>query len=236
MTLRIWERWDEAITVTDHAAMAQDPDEPFDVLLADGSPTGNVKSRAAVHRDGDWHRALHLWVAGRDDEGKPFLMFQRRSAEKDSWPDRFDTTVGGHFRAGETLREALRETEEEIGLSVSLDALRSLGTRISITETPPLCDHELQDVYLLIDDRPLGDYRPHPIELSALVRFPIAELLLLFTGETSEIAGEAVSPGSTIPFAITATAGEFIPSVDRYGLRIAIAAQNVLRGDRYVAL
>jgi isopentenyldiphosphate isomerase len=216
--------------------LAQDPDEPFDVLLADGAFTGVIKSRAAVHRDGDWHRALHIWVAGQDRSGEPFLIFQRRSAAKDSWPDHFDTTVGGHFRAGETLTEAMREIEEEIGLPTKGLMLRPLGTRISITEAPPLCDHELQEVFLLLDDRPLAEYRPHPIELSALARFPLRGLLALFSCETSRIAGEAVAPGNTVPFAITATGADFIPSVDRYGLRIAVATQNVLRGDHYVAL
>lgn len=222
--------------MTDPQTLAQDPDEPFDILLADGTPTGTVKARAAVHRDGDWHRALHIWVAGRDETGEPFLIFQRRSAAKDSWPDHFDTTVGGHFRAGETLTEAMRETEEEIGLPATGLALRQLGTRISITESPPLCDHELQDVFLLLDDRPLADYRPHPVELSALARFPLRDLLALFSGEVAQIAGQAVVPGDTVPFAVTADQADFIPSVDRYGLRIAIAAQNVLRGDHYVAL
>jgi isopentenyldiphosphate isomerase len=216
--------------------MAQDPSEPFDVLLADGTPTGIVKPRAAVHRDGDWHRALHVWVAGRDEHGEPFLMFQRRAAAKDSWPNHFDTTVGGHFRAGESLQESLREIEEEIGLPTRDLTLRPLGTRISITESPPLCDHELQDVFLLIDDRPLSDYRPHPLELSALVRLPLRKLPAFFSGEIAHINGKAITPGNTAPCAITATPSDFIPSVDRYGLRIAIAAQNVLRGDQYVAL
>lgn len=220
----------------DTGTLAQDPDEPFDVLDATGAPTGVVKARAAVHRDGDWHRALHIWVAGRDEAGAPFLIFQRRSSAKDSWPDRFDTTVGGHYRAGETLPDALRETEEEIGLSVTGLTLRSLGTRVSITESPPLCDHELQEVFLLLDNRPLSDYRPHPVELSALARFPLRSLLALFSGETKRIEGKAVVPGSTVSAPISATADDFIPSVDRYGLRIAIAAQNALRGDRYIAL
>ena len=48
-------------------APAQDPNEPFDVIRADGLPTGRVKARDAVHRDGDWHRAIHVWVAGFDE-------------------------------------------------------------------------------------------------------------------------------------------------------------------------
>jgi isopentenyldiphosphate isomerase len=222
--------------VTNSDTLAQDPDEPFDVLNADGTPTGIVKPRAAVHRDGDWHRALHIWIVARDETGKPFLIFQRRAAGKDSWPDHFDTTVGGHYRAGETLQETLREVEEEIGLPTVDLSLRPLGTRISVTESPTLCDHELQDVFLLVDDRPLAAYRPHPVELAALVRFPLHDLPAFFSGEIPRITGEAVVPGNVVPFPITASSADFIPSVDRYGLRIAIAAQNVLRGDRYVAL
>ncbi|MFT4038471.1 MAG: NUDIX domain-containing protein, partial [Thermomicrobiales bacterium] len=142
------------------AELAQDPGEPFDVLTADGAPTGVVKRRGDVHRDGDWHRALHVWIAGRGEAGEPYLLFQRRSAAKDSWPDHYDTTVGGHYRAGETLAETMREIEEEIGLPAADLRLRSLGTRISVTEHPPLIDHELQEVFLLVDDRPLTAYRP----------------------------------------------------------------------------
>lgn len=218
------------------AQLAQDPGEPFDVLTADGAPTGLVKPRADVHRDGDWHRALHVWIAGRDEAGEPFLLFQRRSAAKDSWPGYYDTTVGGHFRAGETLAETVREIEEEIGLpAVNLD-LRQLGTRISVTEQPPLCDHELQEVFLLVENRPLTAYRPHPLELAALARFPLRNLLPFFAGETDRVHGMAVTPADPTPRPVIALPQEFIPSVDRYTMRIAVAVHNALRGDRYVAL
>ncbi|MCA9879340.1 MAG: NUDIX domain-containing protein [Thermomicrobiales bacterium] len=222
--------------MTNTPGLAQDPAEPFDVLRADGTATGRVKARAAVHRDGDWHRALHVWIAGRDGAGEPFLMFQRRSADKDSWPNHYDTTVGGHFRAGETLTETLREMEEEIGLPAADLALRYLGTRRSVSEQPTLVDRELQDVYLVVDDRPLSAYRPHPLELSALARFPLRDLLPFFAGEVADVHGDAVTPEDATPTPVRATLAEFIPRLDRYNLRMAIAASNVLRGDRYVAV
>ena len=37
-------------------------EEEFDVLDAKGRPTGRAKARSAVHRDGDWHAAVHVWV------------------------------------------------------------------------------------------------------------------------------------------------------------------------------
>jgi isopentenyldiphosphate isomerase len=220
-----------------HLEPAQDPGEPFDVVTAEGRPTGRVKSRAEVHRDGDWHRAIHVWVAGVDDHGAPFLTFQRRSPHKDTWPARYDATVGGHFRAGETLAETLREVEEEIGIIPDPRDLRPLGVRVCANEAQPgIVDREIQNVFLLRDDRRLETFRPNPAELAALVRFPLETLVPFLAGEDSEVNGESIAPGATRAKPITARSDDFIPSVDRYFLRVAIAAQLALRGERYVAV
>jgi isopentenyldiphosphate isomerase len=225
------------MTTSVQPELAQDPSEPFDVITAAGKPTGRVKSRAEVHRDGDWHRAIHVWVAGVDEHGVSFLTVQRRSPYKDTWPDRFDATVGGHYRAGETLAETLREVEEEIGATPNLQDLRPLGVRVCVNEAQPgIVDREIQDVFLLRDDRPLEDFRPNPAELAALVRFPLQTLVPFLAGERSEIGGESRTPAAIRAERITARIDDFIPTVDRYFLRIAIAAQHVLRGERYVAV
>jgi isopentenyldiphosphate isomerase len=219
------------------ALLPQDPRERFDVLHADGSPTGRTKARALVHRDGDWHRAVHVWVAGRDATGAPFLLFQRRGSGKDTWPGRLDATVGGHFRAGERLAEALREVEEEIGIAAPPATLRPLGTRVWVNESEPgILDHELQEVFLLRDDRPLAAYRPHPAELAALIRFPLSPLLALLAGAAPTIAGQALAPGAARPVPVTCTPNDFIPTVDRYFYRVAIATAAALRGEHHVAV
>jgi isopentenyldiphosphate isomerase len=224
------------MTTSGQREPAQDPSEPFDIITANGKPTGRVKSRAEVHRDGDWHRAIHVWVAGVDDHGAPFLTLQRRSPDKDTWPGRFDATVGGHYRAGESLAEALREVEEEIGIIPNLNDLRPLGVRVCANEAQPgIVDREIQDVFLLRDDRPLENFRPNPAELAALIRFPLRALVLFLAGETFAVSGESLTP-ATRAEPITARIDDFIPTVDRYFLRIAIAAQHVLRGERYVAV
>jgi isopentenyldiphosphate isomerase len=215
--------------------IAQDPDEPFKVVTADGRPTGEIKSRAAVHRDGDWHRAIHVWIAGRDGNGEPFLMFQRRGSQKDTWPDHFDATVGGHVRAGESLAETLREVDEEIGISVQGLTLLPLGRRVCANEAMDgIIDREVQDVFLLVDDRLLTEYRPNPAELSALVRFPLMALIAFLAGEEMNLHGESISAGAKAIELVQVDVDDFIPAVDNYSLRIAIAAANVLRGDRYV--
>jgi hypothetical protein len=40
--------------------------EPLAVLKPSGAPTGVFKARADVHRDGDLHRTLHLWLVSGD--------------------------------------------------------------------------------------------------------------------------------------------------------------------------
>jgi isopentenyldiphosphate isomerase len=216
---------------------AQDPGEPFDIITADGTRTGRVKSRAEVHRDGDWHRAIHVWLAGVDHRGMPFLTLQRRSPYKDTWPGRFDATVGGHYRAGETLAETVREVEEEIGITPDLKKLQPLGVRVCANEAQPgIIDREIQDVFLLRDDRPLEAFRPNPAELAALVRFPLETLVPFLAGESSVIGGESLVSAATRTESITARIEDFIPSIDRYFLRVAIAAQQALRGERYVAV
>ena len=222
----------------DPLTVAQDPAELFDVYRADGEPTGRVKPRAAVHRDGDWHRAVHVWVSGHDDEVGPFLLMQRRSLAKDTWPGVLDATVGGHYRAGESLAETLRETEEEIGVIVAMRDLLPLGVRVCANEVPELgiYDRELQDVFLLLDDRPLIEYRPHPAELAELIRIPLTPLIDLLRGQAEPIAVLRIVPGDAEASLATISVGDFVPTVDRYVLRVAVAVDRVLRGERDVLL
>lgn len=216
--------------------LAQDPTERFDIVRADGSPAGRTKARAAVHRDGDWHRALHVWVAGDAGAG-PFLLFQQRSERKDTWPGRLDATVGGHYRAGETFTDALREIEEEIGVAAPPGTLRPLGVRVWANEGEPgVVDHELQEVCLLRDDRPLTAYRLHPAELAALVSFPLPALLTFLAGGAHTIAGVAISPGAAATERRLFRRDDFIPTVDQYFYRVAIAADAALRGAQHVAV
>lgn len=216
--------------------LAQDPRELFDVVTSQGEPTGRTKRRSDVHRDGDWHRAVHVWITGIADDGA-FLTFQRRSLAKDTWPGRLDATVGGHYRAGEGLEETLRETEEEIGLTVDLSDLVAIGRRICVNEVEAgVVDRELQDVFLLRDDRPLTDYRPNPAELSALVQFPLRELQDFLGGDAGRVTGRSFAPGASGEEPIEAMAADFILLPDRYFYRVSIAAERFLAGARHIAV
>lgn len=171
------------MAIADH----QDPDhELLDVLDDTGTATGEVKARGDVHRDGDWHRCFHLWVV-RDDG---YVLLQRRSHYKQVEPNKIDTTVGGHFRAGETLDEVVREAYEEIGLEVDISALSFLETRRMERHYPALIDREFQDIYVLREQQPLEHYLPHKTELTALYEAPLSRLIALYeTGASLAVAG-----------------------------------------------
>jgi isopentenyldiphosphate isomerase len=216
---------------------AQDPDELFDVVTIHGDPTGVAKRRADVHRDGDWHRAIHIWIVSEIDRVGS-IIFQRRSLAKDTSPGALDPTVGGHLTSGETLEEAFREAEEEIGIVVEPEKAIPVGRRIGINETDAgIRDRELQDVYFARDDRPLAGYRPNPAELEELIRVPLEELLDLLAGDRSSVETEVISSHNDQVSQGELTMADFSSRpIDTYRYRVAIAARSMLRGDRHFSV
>ncbi|MCC6703671.1 MAG: GNAT family N-acetyltransferase [Thermomicrobiales bacterium] len=207
---------------------AQDPGELFDVLHGDGTPAGYTKPRWQVHRDGDWHRSIHVWICGIDANGA-FLDFQRRGSGKDTWPGVLDATVGGHLGAGETVEQAYREIEEEIGVHVEPGDLRHVGTRRGVSERgADKQDREIQEVHFVRRDQPLSVYRPNADELDGIVRIAIADLIDLMTGARSEIGARGVPVNGSAEAEIRLTERDFVSTIDRYYLRVAVAAQRFL--------
>jgi len=101
------------------------PDELIDVLAEDGSPLGRSKEKALVHRDGDWHRTVHLWIVTPDLR----VLLQKRSSSKVNHPSLWDVSVAGHVDAGESpATAAIREAREELGIEIAEEELRHIAT------------------------------------------------------------------------------------------------------------
>ena len=150
--------------------------ELLDVLNAAGLPTGRTKRRDAVHQSGDLHRTLHVWLL----KDRQNVLLQRRAMGKDLEPGKLDVAVGGHFSAGETLPDVLRETREELGFDVSPHELIYLGITRAQRRYPGAIDNELQETYLLLRDAPLESYRLAPDEVDVLYELPLAGAVALF--------------------------------------------------------
>lgn len=214
-------------------SLAQDPDELFNVVTADGKPTGVQKRRADVHRDGDWHAAIHIWVA-RIVDGENQVVFQRRSLAKDTFGGMLDATVGGHLNSGESWREALRESREEIGVAWPEQDLIPLGQRVAVSEDATgKRDREIQHIFIVHDDRPLNAYIPDPIELAGLVAIPVDGLLDLIAGIVTSVPAERFAVGATESATEIIDLCDFPPVLDRYYYRVGLAARSFLNGERH---
>jgi isopentenyldiphosphate isomerase len=180
------------LTLVVQRVQQNDPSELLEVLDARGRPTGRARSRAAIHRAGDWHQAFHCWIlrhAGRE------VVLQRRSLRKDTFAGYWDAAAAGHWRSGESAAEAAREIAEELGLDVSFSSLVYRGReRASRRFANGLVDREFHQVYVLALDEALSAYRPDPAEVIGLAAFPSRQLVELAASRVTRIAAtEAIS-------------------------------------------
>lgn len=88
-------------------------EEILQLCDTEGNPSG-FAPRSICHKNPDLiQMVVYLFIL--DSSGKIFI--QKRAKDKDSWPGRWDTAVGGHVSAGEGLSDALRrEAMEELGI------------------------------------------------------------------------------------------------------------------------
>lgn len=205
---------------------AQDEGELFDLVDREGHPLGRAKPRALVHRDGDWHRSIHVWVWGML-AGRPHVVLQRRSPGKDTHPGRLDVAVTGHLRAGEALADALREAEEEIGLRLGPGDVAHLGRRRRMDRSQPgLRDNEVQDVFAARAAAELRALRACVAELSGILAVPLADAARVIgeggAADGLSLAGAAVSPTRV-------DGAELVPAPDGY-YRRAVESLGALLG------
>lgn len=73
------------------------------------------------------------------------VLLQKRSLSKLKMPGMYHMSAGGHINLGESsLEAALRETQEEMGISLDASALHYAGT-IRVVETSP---NDITNIFL----------------------------------------------------------------------------------------
>ncbi len=119
-------------------------------------------ARSEAHRDGIWHRAVHVIVW--DLQGR--ILLQKRAAAKASFPGFWDTSVGGHVGAGESyLESALRECAEELGIEVAERDFSRIGKHL-FDEMDT--DVEWVESWSLVHE---GPFNPDPAEVETVAWF-----------------------------------------------------------------
>jgi 8-oxo-dGTP diphosphatase len=157
--------------------------EFFDIIDEKGNELGFRKERTIVHKDGYWHKGVHVWII----KGNKVLL-QKRAPQKDSFPNCLDVGCGGHVTSGSSYDEtAIKELKEELGIVVSKKDLIFLENREHITRDPPrrFINKEIINVYVLNFKGELGDLTLQRDEVSKVKLFSIEELRTLLNKKPS---------------------------------------------------
>lgn len=127
--------------------------------------------KSEAHKHGHLHASVHVWFYTGNGE----ILFQKRSKSKIAFPNLWDISVAGHISAGETaINSAIREVEEEIGLTITKKTLKKIG---SFKEThqhrKDFIDNEIHLIYIGRLPIPLNQLKIQEEELSAIKLIPI---------------------------------------------------------------
>ena len=156
-----------------------EPMEYVDILVKEGPLTGEKKVKSEVHRDGDWHRTVHLWIINSKGE----LLIQKRAVAKESYPNMWDIPSAGHIAAGEdSITSAIRETKEELGLKLDSSEIEYLFTIASKKiNNGTFIDNEFSDVYLVRKEINISDIKVQREEVTEVNFVPFIELEKIIT-------------------------------------------------------
>ena len=145
-------------------------EEYFDILDEFGNKTGKIKSRSEVHRNGNFHKAVHIWIINDLRE----ILLQRRCLTKDSDPNMLDISCAGHLTAGDTSIEgAIRELKEELNLDVKESDLEFIKTiKRCHVSNKTFIDNEYDDFYILRTDKSISDMKYQVEEISEIFFVP----------------------------------------------------------------
>lgn len=139
--------------------------EIFDVVDDDDRVIGQA-TRAEVHARRLKHRAAHVLLFNSRGE----LFIQTRSATKDKYPGRYDSSASGHLASGEDYHGcAVRELHEELGLTIPPPDVRPVCQIAACEQT----GWEFTRVFVV-----RGDHQPrvNPAEITAGGFWPMTRL------------------------------------------------------------
>lgn len=131
--------------------------EILDLYTRDGKPTGRTLVRGETQPDNLVHPVCDVWITSSAGE----VLIQRRSLTKPNFPGRWCCSAGGCVQHGEApLEAALRETQEELGLTLDPAKGRLLFVTVG--------RKALHQVWLFRQDAPLDTLTMQPEEVCAL--------------------------------------------------------------------
>ncbi|KAJ8479905.1 hypothetical protein OPV22_023632 [Ensete ventricosum] len=205
-------------------------EEHLDVLTRTGEKTGVSKLRSLVHRDGDYHRAVHVWIYS---ESTQELLLQKRADCKDSWPGQWDISSAGHISAGDSsLLSARRELYEELGIYLPKDAFELLFVFLQecVINNGNYINNEFSDVYLVTTLSPI------PMEAFTLQESEVSSVKYIQWKDYKNVLEEGEE--QYVPYDVTGQYGQlFIIIEQRYKENMEARSLNLQKKlNRYAPI
>lgn len=166
-------------------------DENIDIVTKEGEPTGRSAPKSIIHSQGHYHNTAHVWFYTQQG-----ILLQQRSASKVICPLLWDVSVAGHIDAGESHKEAaIRETKEEIGLTISEDDLMPIGVfECFQSYDNGIIDNEFHNTFACQLKVNVDQLSPQEEEVEDLKLVTFNEFMELLTN--SEVNGHFVASNS----------------------------------------
>ena len=141
----------------------------LDVLNRLGYRTGKTVSRVDAHEKGLYHKV----VCGTLIDKQGYIILNKRGMESDIFPGRWIPFIGGHVLAGENSLEAImRETYEELGVSLKSEDIYETGVKemIDSTSISKGKNREIVDFLIINCENPLEEMKLDNKEILAVKR------------------------------------------------------------------
>jgi isopentenyldiphosphate isomerase len=206
--------------------------EKIAICDQNGKPL-DIETRQEVHKQGSWHETFHCWFTSKA-AGKDRIHLQLRSSEKKDFPSLFDITAAGHILADETIRDGVREIEEELGIAVSFEELVPLGVIPDQIHQDGFLDNERCHVFLYQAETGLdAKYALQKEEVAGMFTADFQHFYELCFGTRQEIeaAGFEVLPdGTRAAVRKQLSLGSLVPHSEGYLQNVALSIKTKLAG------
>lgn len=167
------------------------------------APSGPPKTAAQAIADGDWLGSINIWLYSLDPE--PSIIYQLRAPTVLWEPNKLDLAGGGHYSAGESGLDGLRELQEELGITIPRDKLQFFGPRLLAGVDAKGRERKWHiSVYVGEYAGTLEAMTLQEEEVYGVFKVPLKPLMQVFHGqaESLEVVGKDAH-GNSLPYTIT---------------------------------
>ena len=91
--------------------------EYWDVLDSNRNKTGKVILRGDAFKENEYHLIVHVWIKNSKNE----FVISKRKKDKYPYPGLWECTGGSAVSGDDSLKTALKEVKEELGIDLDKD-------------------------------------------------------------------------------------------------------------------